>query len=146
MTQRDVVGSGDSRTPDSKLGIMITKSLHPQREQRDCSSVGEAAAMTGRSKTLDEEEDLDGTEPALMLRLFEAFRDRLFHFAVAGDGEDTAIVDLETEIGEEAIDEVLERPDIGDEILFAFLTLLHRELSHSIASLVSNCPHQHSDN
>ena len=78
---------------------MIAKSIHNQRgEQRDGSSVEEAAA-TGRANTLDEVADLDGTEPALMLRLLEAFRDRLFHFAA--DGE------VDAEISEEAIDEVL---------------------------------------
>ena len=117
---------------------MITKSLHNnQREQRDGSSVEEAAVLA-RSNTLHEEEDLDGTEPALMLRLLEAFRDRLFHFA--------ADVEVEEQIGEEAIDEVLERQDIGDEILFAFLTLIHLELNHSIADRESNCPDQHFDN
>ena len=44
-----------------------------------------------------------------MLRLLEAFRDRLFHFAASGEREDTAIGDLKAEIGEEAIVEVLER-------------------------------------
>ena len=104
----------DSRTPDSKLAIIIG------------SSVEEAAGVQ-----LDEEEDFEGTEPALMLRLLEAFRARLFHIASTGEG---------------AFDEVLERQDIGDEILFAFLTLLHLELNHSIASLACNCPHRHGDN
>ena len=88
---------------------------------------------------MDEEEDLDGSEPALMLRLYEAFRDRLFHFGADIEAEDIGI-------SEEAIDEVLERQDIGDEILFSFLTLIHLELNHSNENLECTCPNQHDNN
>ena len=118
---------------------MITKSILNQGgEQRDGSSVEGAAVLAVSSNTLDEREDFEATEPALMLRLLEAFRDRLFHFA--------ATFEAEADISTEAIDEVLERQDIGDEILFAFLTLNHLEFNHSIANQECDCPNQHNDN
>ena len=60
-----------------------------------------------------------------MLSMYESFRDGLYRFAL----DEQMRISRNSE-SDEALSDLLMRPSIGDSIVFAFMTYVHRVLKH----------------
>ena len=70
----------------------------------------------------DDIQSEDDGEPSMFLRLFEAFRDRLFNFPEI----------YETGLSDEDIFSIQNNPQIYMSLHFTFMTWLHQEMEHAV--------------